>query len=122
MWREPQFRSMRRVVSTVGTIARARVLRSRKPSRTRSTPADSQRRAAEAGRHRGTLGEAKSPQGDGPSTIDLTHEAEYGAPRLLAWPIAINCCAISLSDLRCPLGERRCRRLAARTNFGSRSA
>ena len=38
-------------------------------------------------------------QGDGPSTIDLMHDAEYGAPRLLVLPIAINLRARSLSDL-----------------------
>jgi hypothetical protein len=58
----------------------------------------------------------------GPSTIDLTHDAEYGAPRLLVYPMAANSRAISLSDLLPPLGERRCKRLAARTNAGSRSA
>jgi hypothetical protein len=30
-----------------------------------------------------SVGRAPSAQGDGPSTIDLTHDAEYGAPRLL---------------------------------------
>jgi hypothetical protein len=58
----------------------------------------------------------------GPSTIDLTHDAEYGAPRLLVYPMAANSRAMTLSDLLRPLGERRCRRFAARTNSGSRSA
>ena len=31
----------------------------------------------------------------GPSTIDLTHDAEYGVPRLLVYPMAANSRAIS---------------------------
>jgi hypothetical protein len=42
---------------------------------------------------------------DGPSTIDLTQDAEYGAPRLFVWPIAANSRAMSRSDLRWPFGE-----------------
>jgi hypothetical protein len=30
----------------------------------------------------------------GPSTIDLTHDAEYGVPRLLVYPISFNSRAI----------------------------
>jgi hypothetical protein len=37
---------------------------------------------------------------------------------LLVWPSAASSFAISRSDLRCPLGERRCSRLAASTSSG----
>jgi hypothetical protein len=48
----------------------------------RDRPFRSMRRVASTVRTMDAL-RAPSAQGDGPSTIDLTHDAEYGAPRLL---------------------------------------
>lgn len=47
--------------------------------------------------------------------MDLTHDAKYGAPRLLH----LRQRAISRNDLRPALGARRCKRLALVTKPGA---